>query len=361
MSVWRLALLYFYWEFSVDALSWGRKLSLNLWPKNPIHTVGSNEANIYFKFRSNNFTGFLPPWPVFLWLLFSLGLPTKPLTVFASKPLLFPSPLCDMECLSTQPHPITVCAQRSAGLCSFPSLTANPHHAPLFTAASRISWELVEWGEGSEHIQMRTDQLNKFLSFAIRFISTVPWLASSEENWHVQEGIWTFLPDTLPFFFLLDPQGWEEFFKAAAQAWLKIITSLSLVSSLWILSPSPIPSPFPFLSWGPSHHAPAFILLFWVISQPTARIMFPKCHFDRVTCRQVFQMFLLKLNFNPRFKSPPADSFLSPILLLPSCSLFPCLRPVCYSLCSPESRANPSLPICLPVTCSCSPLNLHSE
>lgn len=77
--------------------------------------------------------------------------------MFASKPLLFPS-LCDTECLSTHPDPVTVYAQRICRLV-FPSLTTNSQHTPLFTAACRVSRELMELGVGSEYLQMRTDQL----------------------------------------------------------------------------------------------------------------------------------------------------------------------------------------------------------
>lgn len=109
-------------------------------------TVSSNEANIHFKFRSNNFMGLMPLWPLFLWLLFSLGLLTQLFTMSASKPLLFPS-LCDMECFYTHLDPITVCTDDPRPV--LPSLTASSYHIPLFIAISRISWECVEWGEGS--------------------------------------------------------------------------------------------------------------------------------------------------------------------------------------------------------------------
>lgn len=83
--------------------------------------------------------------------------------------------------------------------------------------------------------------------------------------------------------------------------------------------------------------------------------------FDHVTRCQIFQMFLLKLNFSPRFKSPLADSLLSLTLHLPSWALFLCLKPVCCGLCCPDSGTNSSVPLCLPIVCSCSPLNLHSK
>lgn len=211
--LWAFALLCFCCEVSPDVQSWGVELPLHLWPKSPIHTVGSNEANIYFKFRSisrvcwhpdRSFSGFFSP------LAFSQSV--HDVCVQASA---LPSLLCVVECLSTHPDPITANAPKIHRPV-FPSLTANSQHTPLFIAAQRVSWELVELGEGSECLQMRTDQLNKLLSFVICSISTVPWLAGSEENRHIPESIWTFLLDTLLCFVCFDLQRLEEFSKAAA-------------------------------------------------------------------------------------------------------------------------------------------------
>ena len=145
----------------------------------------------------------MPLWSLLLCLLSPLASP-KQLTVCALQLQLLLSPLCNMECLSPHPDPITVCVQPNPGLC-FLSWTDNSSHILLFIAKCRISWRQEEWGEGSYHVQRTINQFNKFLSSANWSFATVPWLVSWEENWPILEGIWTFdanlldNPDT--FFF----------------------------------------------------------------------------------------------------------------------------------------------------------------
>lgn len=190
--VWSSPCLYLYCEFFVDAKSWEIRLfpPPHLWPKSKDHSISSNKANIYVKFRSNNFTGLMPLWSLLLCLLSPLASP-KQLTVRALQLQLLLSPLCNMECLSPHPDPITVCVQPNPGLC-FLSWTDNSSHILLFIANCRISWRQEEWGEGSYYVQRTINQFNKFLSFADWSFATVPWLVSWEENWPILEGIWTF-------------------------------------------------------------------------------------------------------------------------------------------------------------------------
>lgn len=148
----------------------------HLWPKSKNHTISSNKANIHVKFRSNNITGLMPLWSLLLCLLSPLASP-KQLAVCALQPRLLLSPLCNMECLSPHPDPITVCVQPNPGLC-FLSWTDNSSHILLFIANCRISWGQEEWGEGSHHVQRTINQFNKFLSFANCSFATVPWLVS---------------------------------------------------------------------------------------------------------------------------------------------------------------------------------------
>lgn len=122
MLAWGLALLYFYCEFSVDARSWGMELSLNLGPKSPfilsalmkqipISSLDRTISRVYCH-PDCSFSGFFSP------LAFSQSIHK---VCFQASVL--PSPLCDMECLSTHPDRITVHAPKTCRPV-FPPLTA---------------------------------------------------------------------------------------------------------------------------------------------------------------------------------------------------------------------------------------------
>ena len=113
----------------------------------------------------------------------------------------------------------------------------------LLPLGSPGSW----WNEGKGRSSSKWELINLTNSYLLQSVSFPLFhdLQARKRTDMFKKAFGHFFQIPYPFFFLLDPQGWEEFFKAAAQAWLKIIYNFSFpcVFSMDLVTKS---NPFPF-------------------------------------------------------------------------------------------------------------------